>query len=223
MQGRIQNRGLIKAAANDLNVEGVKRFPAVLDLGDVKAVYVLGGRMGQDMCSLAKFNGIAGESIAGLGAYSVPIIGGSFVNPLFGAELTGDAEIAQFSIQVTYDSAGSSADAGAPLGLMINRSAKYDSLDQVQCVFLDAWQTVSSNQLLYAWNLGNYIARAPLSSDNRTVVGDMGSRIIPQGDELEVYVYRTAGGTWPANTVLKVQMTVFTAECQIQAAWAPLP
>jgi len=39
MEGRIQNRALIQQAANVLNVEGVKRFPAVLDLGDIKATF----------------------------------------------------------------------------------------------------------------------------------------------------------------------------------------
>jgi len=39
--GRIQNKVLLDLHANILNLEGVKRFPPILDLSDIKAVYNL--------------------------------------------------------------------------------------------------------------------------------------------------------------------------------------
>lgn len=217
--GRIQNRALLQVAGNDLNLEGIQRMPVNLNMDDVKVVYLLGGGMSDSVCSLVKYNGTTGEDIATQAAKSVPICGANYSNPLYGASLGMDAEIASLNVQVLYDGAGSTADAGTILGLEIVRNAKYGSLDEVFAVWLDEWQHVAANKNTYMWTLGNYVAHRPLSSDTRIVSGEMGSRIIPEGDDMEIYVYRPAGGSFPANTRLKVGMTVYTRVCQPQVAW----
>lgn len=223
-EGRIQNRALLQQAANDINVEGIKRMPPILDLGDVKVVYVLGGRLNAAVCSLARYNSSDGNGadISGLGAASVPICGAMHVNSLLGVTLGMDAEIASLNVRIVYDGAGSTADAGAILGFNLSRHAKYGSFDQVRSVNLDHWQHVSANHLSYCWNLGTYLANgASAAIPSIPVVGEMGSRIIPAGDGMEIYVHRPYGGLFPVNTRIVAEITVFTAECQPQLAWVP--
>lgn len=216
------NRQLLARAAADLRVEGLKQAPAHLNLEQVLMTYQLGSTNLSDVCSLVKYNDV-GESLAGLAAQAVNVIGPDLTNPLLGPRLTGPATIAQLNIRVTYDTTGSTADAGAILGLQINRQAKYGSLDTVSCVYLDHWQHVQANQIQYMWNLGTYLAWGNGTSiPSAYVNGEMGSRIIPTGDNMGIFVYRTAGGTWPANTEVIVQVTVLTDACQPQIAWAPL-
>lgn len=136
MEGRILNRSLLAKVADFLNLEGVKRFPPVLDTDNIKAVFDIGRFMDSVVPAappaLPTFYQNAnhtGNLPANTVSVGVPLVGAAAVasvvvandqgNTPFSA--TTEARILSINSSVGYTAAGAAADAAinAPLIAMI--------------------------------------------------------------------------------------------------------
>ena len=125
-RGRIQNRALLQAASRLLNIEGVKQFPAELDLGDIKAVFDVGSFMaGNAVAPIAPTFTIkenhSGNFPANTLSCGVNLIGSRAAATINPASVGGDvaasvgveSRILSISANVGYVAAGAAADAAA--------------------------------------------------------------------------------------------------------------
>lgn len=216
--GRIQNRALIQQAANVLDVEGVKRFPSVLNLDDVKAVYILGGLQAPPLFSLGKsypeayaMGGFSGWSQDIAGALSSGILGSMYVNDNFSLDLVG------LEVELEYDAAGALADNGVVLNLYLFRYENYGSGNQNIVLNLARWQVVATGTTSYRFNLASFYQGTTLVTPSLNIPNYLH---IPKGDRFGLSIGRVAGGVFPANTSMFIQAHALTQEEQPQTAFA---
>jgi len=213
--GRIQNRTLIQRAADVLNVEGVKRFPAILDLGDIKAVYVLGGESASaPSFSLGKtYNG--NDSLDGLATLSQYITARSsdaqsplYVNDDYALDLVG------LQLEINFDAAGAALNNGRQMSLILARFQNYTSIDMNEILRLYPWQTIVAGTLVYNFGLASF------NQGNTTVTPSLSIPRylhIPKGDRLILLVsFMTGAGPFPANTFFNLTAHALTENLEEQ-------
>jgi len=213
--GEIQNRSLLQAMSDFLNIGGVKRAPPFLDTNDVKAVYVLGQQPGA-VYSLGKSYPTP-DNASGSAAISLDIAGsvaGGVLNPFYKND-TYALDLVGLDVVIDYDADGATADNNVQLTLYISRYQNYGSFNQNIVMDLIPWQTVVTGKLNYRFSLGGFVRGADV------VNPQLVSTHVPAGDRLQLVIGRLAGGTFPANTMVTIQAHAFTSLPQPQVAWNP--
>jgi len=117
VDGRLLNRALLQRAANHVNVEGVRRFPAVLDLSDIKVVLSL--NVPDDTVDLYR----RVESllpINGASSVAIEIVSPTTLTGVMNEEL--ETELVGLDIQVSWTGGGGTAMAGLFVGVQLYMS-----------------------------------------------------------------------------------------------------
>lgn len=220
--GRIQNRTLLQRAGDDLNVEGVKRAPAHLNLEQVLMTYELGRSQPAELFSLQQnltFQSLAGASAVNQGLVGTPTLlsGAMIVNPDF------DCWLAGIEVTVTYNAGGALADHGIDLMLGLRRYASQGGASTpFRGLFLQKWAEVVSSVLSYPFFYGTqnaYSVGVPSPAFNLTPT--MANNYIPAGDGLALEIARSAGGTFPAGTQVNIHVMVYTRTRQAWVQFVP--
>lgn len=217
--GEIQNRGLLQAMADYLNIGGVKRAPPFLNTDQVQTVFALGS-LPPRIYSLSKaYPAVA--SVGGDNIHSQDITGAAIytIDPLFHNE-DYDCELVGLNLQLLYDAAGALADNGKEIELYLSRYQNYGSADQSIVTWLRKWVTVATANQTYVFSLGSTYSQPGAASLEQQ--HHMASYAIPAGDRFSISIFRHAtDGDWPANTAVNIQATILTNVPVGQAPYVP--
>lgn len=216
MEGRIQNRTLLQKVADILNIEGTKRFPAVLDLNDVKAVYDIsqaqvtaspGGGEGEYVY-------MPGETVSlfSLGSKEYELIWPSVQSPdnSFALESGFAYRVESLHAELFMTTAGAAAMAGVQLCLRLKIQAYgSDGAHIYYPVFLNPWVTIAAGRNDYSWALHGWANSAAIPASSHTWPGRFSPTLLDGTDPttlcLELVIIGT-GGPFPVDCTFKAKM-----------------
>lgn len=181
--GRILNRALLQAASAILNLEGVKQFPPILDLGDIKVTYDLGN-------GLAKAQPNNGKGSPFVQFVNVLPVG---LNEAFGnliwtgvlgekvANATKAYRIESVEVEVIFDAAGALALNGKKMAM--------------ELMYSDTGGDPPANfRIVTLWPWANIVTSAVTSQ--RTFRWCLGGTAITHDQTAAASVSYTPAGTW---------------------------
>jgi hypothetical protein len=206
--GRIINRTLLARVADLLNLEGVKRFPSVLDLNDIKAVIDIG-----------RFDGLAtpgaGQGVAyAIGEEDDAVGGSDAVGYVIGLAdgLPGGKDISwrvdHLDFRLEFDAAGRTAMIDKQVSLQVRLfDTQADPGPQVTPIYLASWfYGVLGGPLIYPWTLHGWSQGAVANFGSfgshtwHGVVPAYGGADPDRFWGLQIIASRVDGLNFPANT-----------------------
>lgn len=218
--GEILNSDRLQAMSDDLDIGGRTRYPKQLNTDDVKVVYDISNGGAAQQGKILTF-GMAGGSLAGQEAVTLPLVGPGTVDGggdvILPSSTTQAYRIDAIAFRIDFDEAGAEAFSGKYMGLYLAYGRGAGDPPEVEPVYwLNPWCRVAGDSLSgllktrYVWCLGG-ASQGPGSDItgplplNPAIPPVTWAGVVPAlpgtvGLELNLHVRTLDGTSWPSNT-----------------------